>query len=100
MWSSHRIQFSLHRNVQFELGTRRKVNMDNKFENVAILTVKQKLAPAFDGDPIKPPTFLGNDDNAQYVMYKNNGRSDVIIDTHQSQANRIEPIFDGTGLIP
>jgi CRISPR-associated protein Csb1 len=74
--------------------------MNNKFENVAILTVKQKLAPAFDGDPIKPPTFLGNDDNAQYITYQNNGRRDVIIDTHQSQANRIEPIFDGTGLIP
>jgi CRISPR-associated protein Csb1 len=74
--------------------------MDTTLEGVAILTVKQKLAPAFDGDPIKPPTFLGNDDNAQYVIYQNRNRRDVIIDTHQSQANRIEPIFDGTGLIP
>ena len=34
------------------------------------------------------------------VTYDNKGRRDVIIDTHQSQANRIEPVFDGTGLIP
>jgi CRISPR-associated protein Csb1 len=74
--------------------------MDKALEGVAILTVKQKLAPAFDGDPIKPPTFAGSDGGAQYVTYLNNGRRDVIIDTHQSQANRIEPIFDGTGLIP
>ena len=70
------------------------------FDSAAILTVKQKLVPAFDGDPIKPPTFLGNDDSAQYIIYQNNGRRDVILDTHQSQANRIEPMFDGTGLIP
>src|ERR1700733_1062779 len=70
------------------------------FDGAAILTVKQKLVPAFGGDPINPPPFLGNDDSAQYIIYQNNGRRDVIIDTHQSQANRIEPMFDGTGLIP
>jgi CRISPR-associated protein Csb1 len=73
--------------------------MNDKFEHVAIVTIKQRLAPAFPGDPVKPPTFAGSD-GAQYVTYHNNGRRDVIIDTHQSQANRIEPVFDGTGLIP
>lgn len=74
--------------------------MNNKFQHIAILTVKQKLQPAFPDDPIKPPTFAGSDGGALYVTYDNKGRRDVIIDTHQSQANRIEPIFDGTKLIP
>ena len=69
------------------------------FDNTAILAVKQKLSPAFPDEPIKPPTFAG-DDGAQYVTYQNGNRCDAIIDTHASQANRIEPIFDGTGLIP
>jgi len=69
------------------------------FENIAILAVRQKLSPAFPGDPIKPPTFAG-DNGAQYVTYKNAGRTDVVIDTHASQANRIEPRFDDSGLIP
>ena len=69
------------------------------FDNVAILAIRQKLAPAFPGDPIKPPTFAG-DDGAQYITYSNGTRRDAIIDTHASQANRIEPIFDNTGLIP
>jgi CRISPR-associated protein Csb1 len=70
-----------------------------EFDNVAILAIRQKLSPAFPGDPIKPPTFAG-DGGAQYVTYQNGTRRDVIIDTHSSQANRIEPIFNGTGLIP
>jgi CRISPR-associated protein Csb1 len=74
--------------------------MNNKFQHIAILTVKQKLQLAFPDDPIKPPTFAASDGGAQYVTYENKGRRDAIIDTHQSQANRIEPIFSGTGLIP
>lgn len=69
------------------------------FDNVAVLAIRQKLSPAFPGDPIKPPTFAG-DDGAQYVTYQNANRRDVILDTHASQANRIEPMFNGTGLIP
>jgi CRISPR-associated protein Csb1 len=90
---------SLHRNLQVRI-VERGGNMNKQFQDIAILTVKQKLQPAFPDDHIKPPTFAGNDGGAQYVTYHNNGRRDVIIDTHQSQANRIEPIFDGTGLIP
>lgn len=70
-----------------------------KFDNVAVLAIRQKLSPAFPGDPIRPPTFAG-DGGAQYVTYKNANRQDVIIDTHASQANRVEPMFNGTGLIP
>jgi len=33
-------------------------------------------------------------------IYDNQGVKDVVLDTHQSQANRVEPSFDGTGLIP
>jgi CRISPR-associated protein Csb1 len=70
-----------------------------KFDNVAMLAIRQKLSPAFPGDPIKPPTFAG-DSGAQYVTYQNANRRDVIIDTHASQANRMEPLLNGTGLIP
>src|ERR1700682_1459708 len=67
---------SLHRNVPFELKgyLKEEVSMDNKLEKVAILTVKQTLAPAFPDDPIKPPTFAGKDvagnNKAQYVTYQ------------------------------
>lgn len=74
--------------------------MNKQFDNVAILTVRQTLSPAFEGDPIKPPTFAGNDNEPTYVVYDNKGRRDCIIDTQPSQANRIEPVFDGSGLIP
>jgi CRISPR-associated protein Csb1 len=36
----------------------------------------------------------------QYLIYDNGGVKDVVLDTHQSQANRIEPAFTSTGLIP
>jgi CRISPR-associated protein Csb1 len=72
---------------------------DMNFENVAVLAIRQKLSLAFPADPIKPPTFAG-DNGATYVIYQNGNRRDVIIDTHQSQANRIEPIFDQVALIP
>ena len=41
-----------------------------------------------------------HDGVGQYVIYDNNGVKDVVLDTHQSQANRIEPGFDNSGLIP
>ena len=74
--------------------------MNKQFEGIAILTVRQKLSPAFEGDPIKPPTFAGKDNEPTYVIYDVKGRRDCIIDTQPSQANRIEPVFDGSGLIP
>jgi len=74
--------------------------MNDQFDNIAILAVRQKLSPAFEGDPIKPPTFAGNNNEPTYVTYDVQGRHDCIIDTQPSQANRIEPLFDGSGLIP
>ena len=74
--------------------------MNKQFEDIAILTVRQTLSPAFEGDPIKPPTFAGRDNEPTYVTYDVKGRRDCIIDTQPSQANRIEPVFDGSGLIP
>jgi CRISPR-associated protein Csb1 len=74
--------------------------VNTQFDKIAILAVRQKLSPAFEGDPIKPPTFAGNDNEPTYVIYENKGRRDCIIDTQPSQANRIEPVFDGSGLIP
>jgi CRISPR-associated protein Csb1 len=66
----------------------------------AVLSVKQVLEPAFTDEPIKPPTYPDADGVGQYVIYDNNGVKDVVLDTHQSQANRIEPGFDRSGLIP
>ena len=39
--------------------------MNNKFQHVAIVILKQTLALAFPDDPIKPPTFAGGDGGAQ-----------------------------------
>lgn len=66
----------------------------------AVVSVKQVLEPAFIDEPIKPPTFPNNDGVGQYVIYDNSGVKDVVLDTHQSQANRIEPGFNNSGLIP
>jgi CRISPR-associated protein Csb1 len=66
----------------------------------AVVSVKQVLEPAFIDEPIKPPTYPDADGVGQYVIYDNNGVRDVVLDTHQSQANRIEPGFDNSGLIP
>jgi len=68
--------------------------------NTAVVSVRQVLEPAFIDEPIKPPTYPDKDGVGQYVIYDNNGVKDVVIDTHQSQANRIEPGFDNSGLIP
>jgi len=68
---------------------------------VAVASVRQILEPAFPDRPIKPSTFpIGEDGAGAYVMYQNGDVTDAVIDTHQSQANRIEPTFDHTGLIP
>jgi len=69
-------------------------------ENTAVIVIKQKLVTAVEGDPVKPSTFAGKDGSPQYAMYRVGDRTDVVIDTTASQANRIEPTFAGTGLIP
>jgi CRISPR-associated protein Csb1 len=66
----------------------------------AVVSVKQVLEPAFIDEPLKPSTFPGDDGVGQYVIYQNGDVKDVVLDTHQSQANRIEPSFNGSGLIP
>src|SRR5262249_27443475 len=67
---------------------------------VAVVTVRQILEPAFKDRPIRPSTFPDADGTGQYILYTNGETTDAVIDTHQSQANRIEPGFDGSGLIP
>src|SRR5215469_3320730 len=70
---------------------------------VAAIKLTQKLEPISPSEPIKPPTFAPskNDPKPQYITYMSkNGRRDAILDTVPSQANRIEPEFVGTGLIP
>ena len=67
---------------------------------VAVVSVKQTLEAAFPDEPLKPSTFPDKDGVGQYLIYDNAGVKDVVLDTHQSQANRIEPALDGTGLIP
>lgn len=67
---------------------------------IAVVSSRQKLESAFADQPIKPSTFPDNDGAAHYLIYDNQGVKDVVLDTHQSQANRVEPSFDGTGLIP
>jgi CRISPR-associated protein Csb1 len=67
-------------------------------KRVAVVTSRQTLEAAFADEPLKPPTFL--EDGPRYLVYQNGDVKDVVLDTHQSQANRIEPGFNGTGLIP
>src|SRR5258708_19438521 len=67
---------------------------------VAVVSVKQTLEAAFQDEPLKPSTFPDKDGVGQYLIYDNAGVKDVVLDTHQSQANRLEPALDGTGLIP
>src|SRR5262249_6105805 len=68
---------------------------------VAAVKLTQKLEPVSQNEPIKPPTFAGQDGEPQYVMYQTkDGRRDVVLDNAPSQANRVEPMFAGTGLIP
>jgi CRISPR-associated protein Csb1 len=68
---------------------------------VAIVSVRQTLEAAFPDEPLKPPTFPNKETGeAEYLTYDNAGVKDVVLDTHQSQANRIEPAFDNSGLIP
>jgi CRISPR-associated protein Csb1 len=62
--------------------------------------VKQTLEAAFPEEPLKPSTFPDKNGVGQYLIYDNAGVNDVVLDTHQSQANRIEPAFDKSGLIP
>ena len=67
---------------------------------VAVVSVKQTLEAAFPDEPLKPSTFPDKDGVGRYLVYDNAGLKDVVLDTHQSQANRIEPGFDNSGLIP
>jgi CRISPR-associated protein Csb1 len=67
---------------------------------VAVVSVKQTLEAAFPDEPLKPSTFPDKDGVGQYLIYDNAGVKDVVLDTHQSQANRIEPALNGTGLVP
>jgi CRISPR-associated protein Csb1 len=66
----------------------------------AVVSAKQVLEPAFVDEPIKPPTYPDADGVGKYVIYSNGDVNDVVLDTHQSQANRIEPGFNNSGLIP
>ena len=67
---------------------------------IAVVSSKQALEAAFPDEPIKPPTFPDSDGVGNYIIYNNGDVKDVVLDTTQSQANRVEPIFDGSGLIP
>lgn len=67
---------------------------------IAVVSLKQTLESAFPDEPLKPSTFPDKDGVGQYLIYDNAGVKDVVLDTHQSQANRIEPTFDNSGLIP
>jgi len=67
---------------------------------IAVVTARQTLEAAFTDEPLKPSTFPDKDGVGQYLIYDNGGVKDVVLDTHQSQANRIEPMFDKSGLIP
>jgi CRISPR-associated protein Csb1 len=72
---------------------------------VAAVKLRQKLEPIDPTEPIKPPSFAAETNNGEskprYIIYEaRDGRKDVVIDTAPSQANRIEPLFIGSGLIP
>ncbi len=69
-------------------------------KHVAVVSAKQTMEPAFPEEPLKPPSYPNKDNVAQYLIYQNGDLKDVVLDTHQSQANRIEPAYDNTGLIP
>jgi CRISPR-associated protein Csb1 len=67
------------------------------------LSAKQKLKTGDPALPINPPTFAnpnGEKKEPLYFLMEHGGRKDVVLDTHESQANRIEPKFQGTGLVP
>ena len=70
--------------------------------NLAAVKLRQRLEPIDPAEPIKPPTFAGDDETAsRYIVYEaKDGRTDAVLDTVPSQANRIEPMFAGSGLIP
>lgn len=68
--------------------------------HVAVVSAKQTMESASPEEPLKPPTYPHKDNVAQYLIYQNGDVKDAVLDTHQSQANRIEPAFDNTGLIP
>lgn len=70
---------------------------------VAAVKLRQKLEPIDPSEPIKPPSFAGeqNGDPPRYIIYEaKDGRKDAVLDNAPSQANRIEPLFVGSGLIP
>jgi CRISPR-associated protein Csb1 len=69
-------------------------------KKVAVVCVKQTMEAAFPDEPLKPSTFPDSDGVGQYLIYQNGDVKDVVLDTHQSQANRIEPEFNHKGLVP
>jgi CRISPR-associated protein Csb1 len=68
----------------------------------AAIKLRQRLEPIDPGEPVKPPTFAGKErGESLYIRYQSkDGRWDAVLDNAPSQANRIEPHFVGTGLIP
>jgi len=70
---------------------------------VAAVKLRQKLEAVDPAEPIKPPSFAPekNGDPPRYIIYEaGDGRKDAVLDNAPSQANRIEPLFAGSDLIP
>jgi CRISPR-associated protein Csb1 len=70
---------------------------------VAAVKLRQKLEAIEPTEPIKPPSFAAekNGDLPRYIIYESkDGRKDAVLDNAPSQANRIEPLFVGSELIP
>lgn len=68
----------------------------------AAIKLRQKLEAIDADEPVKPPTFAGKErGESLYILYQSrDSRWDAVLDNAPSQANRIEPLFIGTGLIP
>src|SRR5690242_2368019 len=69
---------------------------------VAAVKLRQKLEPIDPTEPLKPPSFAGDKNGVpRYIIYPSiDGRKDAVLDNAPSQANRIEPLFAASGLIP
>lgn len=71
--------------------------------NVAAVKLHQKLEAIDPEEPIRPPSFAAENQGEapRYIIYASlAGRKDAVLDNAPSQANRIEPLFVGSGLIP
>lgn len=71
-------------------------------KEVAAVKIRQKMEAIDPTELIKPPSFAGDKNGTpRYVIYEaRDGRKDAVLDNAPSQANRIEPLFAGSGLIP